>query len=101
MASVSISELISISDLSAADILGMLARGDLGFEKGQNNELLIDLETVDIGKLSRAPISKRIDLLDPALVEEVIAAEANRFLAEIFNESLEMAIRWSLKKQIE
>lgn len=101
MATVPISELISISGLSAAEILDMLARGDIGFERGQNNELLIELESVEIGKLSRASIAKKIEQLDPALIEEVIAAEANRFLFEIFNESLEMAIRWSLKKQID
>ncbi len=94
-----VSELLSISQLSADDVIELLSRGDLRFERGPENQLLIDLDSIDPAKIGRLPVNGKKDQLDPALVQEVLAAEAGRALVEIFNESLEMAIKWGLRKQ--
>lgn len=99
MANVLVTELLSITNLSAADVLDMLGRGDLEFGRDAENRLLVNLDSVDSSKIARAPISAAAVKIDSNLVEEIIAAEASRTLAEIFDESLEMAIRWSLKNQ--
>ena len=96
---VSIPEFISITNLSPADALELLARGLVRFERDDYNRLLIDIDSITADTIARSPLASKVTRIDPSLIEEVIANEASTTLLEMFNESLEMAIRWGSKSQ--
>ena len=96
---VSISEFLSITNLSPTATLELLARGTVRFERDDYNRLLIDIDSVSADAITRSPLASKVNRIDPFLIEEVIATEASTMLLEMFNESLEMAVRWGAKSQ--
>ncbi len=98
---VSILEFKSLSGFSAEEILRMLAKGELQSTFAEDNQLVVDLDTVDYENLRLKSLSDKQNnkLLpqDTALLEEVISSEILKELDSIVDEALELALSWTNK----
>lgn len=89
-------EFLHLTGISEADLVSMLANGELTVTSGTTQELLIDISDLDPEDLAKRSASKRssIDENDLPLFEESIASELVSSLDDIISEAFEMALRW-------
>ena len=97
---ISLFEFQRIARLSEAEILSMLAAGELAFEKGPNNELYIDVSAITPIQLANRSsfVGSRLNAEQTGLLEEMVASTVVAALEEIIDDAVELAVEWYMQK---
>ena len=102
---ISILEFKSLSGFSAEEIVRMLAKGELPSSFAEDDQLVVDLDTVDYENLRLKSLSdkqsNRLLPQDTTLLEEVISSEILKELDSIVDEALELALSWTNKSTVQ
>jgi hypothetical protein len=98
---ISISEFKRLTRLNDMELLSMLENGEIVFEKGEQGELLINIENLEADALAqrKTPTADNPNEENQYLLEEKISSAILNSMDEIIEDAIVLFDKWSHEKK--